>query len=194
MDAALADRVLRRRSAEVSTESLRRGAVADAAMAGIDETAALRAYGALGTLVETWSKAPRQVLARLHVLTARGLVDDASLGRPVAGADRLAVLSDVLAATSAPAVVVGSVVLGELLALDAFAPVSPVVGWAALRLTFVERGLDPKSLVMAEVDAGPAPLDSYRAGEMATWIGYVADAVVSGARETRAVCEAMRRG
>jgi hypothetical protein len=211
VDQALAQPVLRRRSAEVSAESVLRGAWAAARLSGSvatlddvrtgapsDEVArgALRAYADLGALTEAWARAPRQVLARLHVLAARDLVDEAALGRPVRGADRLDVLSDVLGATRAPAVVVAAVVLGEISALDPFPPSSQIVGWAAARLTFVTRGLDPESLVVPEVGALglDAPLDEYRAGDMAAWIRYVSRAVVDGASETRAICQALQRG
>jgi hypothetical protein len=211
VDQALGQPVLRRRSADVSAESVLRGAWAAARLSGSTATlddmragapsddvarGALRTYADLGNLAEPWARAPRQVLARLHVLAAHDLVDGAALGRPVRGADRLDVLSDVLAATRAPAVVVAAVVLGELSALDPFPPCSPIVAWAALRLTFVTRGLDPKSLVVPEVGAAAleAPLEAYRAGDMAAWLRYVSRAVVDGARETRAICQAMQRG
>lgn len=211
VDKVLAQQVLRRRSAEVSGESALRGAWAAARLSGsaadlaavrsgasgdVVALGALRAYAQLGSLSDTWTRAPRQVLARLHVLAARDLADAQALGRPAAGAERLDVLSDVLAVTRAPAVVVAAVALGEILALDAFAPVSPVVGWAAVRLTFIERGLDPKSLVMPELGAleSAAPLAAYRTGDLAGWIGYLAGAVLRGSTETLAVCEALRRG
>ena len=211
VDGALGQPVLRRRSADVSAESVLRGAWAAAQLSGSDVTldgvragapgdalarGALRAYADLGGLADTWARAPRQALARLHVLTARELVDDSALGRPVCGADRLDALSDVLAATRVPAVVIGAVVLGEITALDPFPPVSPVLGWAAVRLTFVTRGLDPKSLVVPEVGAvlREAPLGAYRRGDLVPWLRYVSAAVVDGARETRAICHALQRG
>ena len=75
-----------------------------------------------------------------------------------------------LATTSAPAVVVAAVVHGELLGLDAFAPASGVVARVAVRLTLIDRGLDPKSLVVVEAGhrelraAYDAALDGYRSG------------------------------
>ena len=211
VDQALAQPVLRRRSAEVSAESVLRGAWAAARLSGSTVTlddlragappddvvrGAVRAYAGLGGLADTWARAPRQALARLHVLAARDLVDETALGRPVRGADRIDVLSDVLAVTRAPAFVVAGVVLGEISSLDPFPPSSLIVGWAAVRLTFVTRGLDPKSLVVPEVGAAGhgAPLDAYRAGDVVRWLRYVARAVVDGARETRAICQALQRG
>jgi hypothetical protein len=211
VDQALAQPVLRRRSADVSAESVLRGAWAAGRLSGSrarlvdvragapsDELArgALRAYADLGNLTEAWARAPRQVLARLHVLAARDVVNEAALGRPVRGADRLDMLSDVLAATRVPAVLVAAVALGEISALDPFPPCSPIVGWAAVRLTFVTRGLDPRSLIVPEVGAVglDAPLEEYRDGDMATWVRYVSGAVAAGARETRAICQALQRG
>ena len=219
VDALLTNRVLRRRSADVSAESALRGAWASAWLAGsqvpLDDVrsgaaldhpvvqGALRVQSAIGALADTWTRAPRQALARLHALAAADLVDPALLGRPTGGAERLDMLVDVLGATSAPAVVVAGIVHGELLSLDAFAPVSGVVAMAAVRLTLVERGLDPKSLVV--VEAGhrelrteyDAALDAYRDGTpagLARWLGHCADAVVAGAREAMAICEAIARG
>jgi hypothetical protein len=222
VDGLLRHRMLRRRSNEVSAESALRGAWANAVLSGAPVQlsamragdvadpvvqGALRVSAELGQVAETWSVAPRQVLARLHLLAAADL--DAAperLGRPSGGqgvADRIDLLSRTLAATRAPAVVVGAVVAGELMALDAFAPVTTIVANAALRLTLVERGLDPKSLVVVEVGAlelrgeQPAVLAGYAAGTgagLAGWIAHVAEVVRLGARESVAMCEAMQRG
>ncbi|WP_250286071.1 hypothetical protein [Frankia sp. CiP1_Cm_nod2] len=43
---------------------------------------AIRLYAELGTLRGAWERAPRQALARMHVLVARGLIADIDLGRP----------------------------------------------------------------------------------------------------------------
>ena len=224
VDALLGNRVLRRRSADVSAESVLRGAWASAALSGgsaaqvaLDDVrsgaaagdplvlGALRAYGALAQLTDTWSRAPRQALARLHALAAADLVADPELlGRPAPGtAERLDTLATVLGVTSAPAVVVAGIVHGELLGLDAFAPVSGVVARAAVRLTLVERGLDPKALVVVEAGhrelgaAYPEALEAYREASpegIARWLVHCADAVVAGAQESRAICEALARG
>lgn len=220
VDAMVAHRTLRRRSSQVSAESALRGAWAAARLAGagveLDAVRAgdvaeprlqgsLRAYASLGALADTWTRAPRQALARLHVLAAADLVADRdTLGRPTgaAASSRLDVLASVLAATRAPALVVAAVVAGDVLVLDAFAPASVVVAHAALRLTLVERGLDPRSLAVPEVGAlesageRAAALAGFRAGTpegVAGWIGHVGDTLVLGARETVAICEAMGR-
>ncbi len=182
--------MLRRRSAEVSAESSLRGAWASAWLSGVelpledvrdgaasalsDPTlqGALRAMGALGSLADTWGRAPRQALARLHALAAADLTSSPDdLGRPTReAADRLDTLAAVLAATRAPAIIVAGIVHGELLSLSAFPPAAGVVARAAARLCLIDRGLDPKSLVVLESGhrdlAGEyaLALDAYRTG------------------------------
>src|SRR6185503_19694312 len=99
VDGLLGHRVLRRRSSDVSAESLLRGAWASAVLAGSPATLAeLRA----GT-------AEDPVLPRLHALAARGSAVESELGRPRPDpevAHRLDVLAEVLDRTTAPAVVV----------------------------------------------------------------------------------------
>ena len=159
----------------------------------------MRAQSAIGPLADTWTRAPRQALARLHTVAAADLLEADALGRPVGDTRRLDTLVDVLGVTSAPAVVVAAVVHGELLALDMFAPVSGIVARVAERLTLVERGLDPKSLVVLEVghrelrDGYYAALRAYADGDVARWLRHCADAVVVGAREATAICEAILR-
>jgi hypothetical protein len=220
VDTLLGNRVLRRRSADVSAESALRGAWASAWLAGREvELAevrsgaaaedpvvqgALRAQSVVGSLADTWTRAPRQALARLHALAAADLVPADELGRPRPGtAQRLDTLAQVLAETAAPAIVVAAIVHGEVLGLDAFAPASGVVARTAVRLTLVDRGLDPKSLVVVEAGhrelrvAYDEALDAYRTGTpggVATWIVHCADALEAGARETTAICEAIARG
>jgi hypothetical protein len=146
-------------------------------------------------------------LAKLHALAAADLVAEPDeLGRPTAApgvAQRLDTLAGVLGQTSAPAVVVAAIVHGELLTLDAFAPASGVVARVAVRLTLIERGLDPKSLVVVEAghrelgeeyDEAAAAYSTGTPAGIARWIGHCADAVVAGAIEATAICEAIARG
>src|SRR3954451_9184654 len=137
VDKVLGHRVLRRRSADVSAESLLRGAWASAALAGapasLEEVravtatdpvvqGALRVSTELATLAGAWTAAQRQALARLHALAATDLLPADQLGRPRPDrevAHRLDTLAEVLAVTKAPAVVVAAIVQGELLSLDA---------------------------------------------------------------------------
>ena len=222
VDSLIGNRTLRRRTADVSAESSVRGAWASAWLSGsefaLDDVrsgaataiadpvvqGALRAQAAIGQLADTWSHAPRQALARLHALAAADLVSDSSLlGRPAQpAAARLDVLAAVLAETSAPAVVLAAIVHGEILSLDAFAPASGVVARAAVRLILVDRGLDPKSLVVIEAghrelragyDAALADYQSGTVDGIGQWLRHCAAAVVAGAQEAVAICEALSR-
>ncbi|MER6174443.1 oxidoreductase [Streptosporangium sp. NPDC001681] len=233
VDRLYGHRVLRRKSPEVSARSALRGARASAALEGVDipldvipeatdpvVQGALRVSAELGRLGSTWRTAPRQVLARLHTLAASGLTKD--LGRPrataeapdplglgaapepqeaVARVDGLVQL--VTASSKAPALVLAAVVHAELAVLRPFGSADGLVARAAERLTLVEFGLDPKSLVAVEVghlELGPAygeGLRSYLSGTpegVAAWVRHCATAVTLGVREATAICEAMQRG
>ncbi|MEU4836247.1 oxidoreductase [Streptosporangium sp. NPDC023615] len=233
VDRLYGHRVLRRKSAEVSARSALRGARASAALEGVDVPleaipevtdpvvqGALRVSAELGRLGTTWRTTPRQVLARLHTLAAAGLAED--LGRPravaqapdplglgtapgpqeaVARVDGLVRL--VTTPSKAPALVLAAVVHAELAVLRPFGSADGVVARAAERLTLVEFGLDPKSLVAVEVghlELGPAyaeGLRSYLSGTpegVAAWVRHCASAVTLGVREATAICEAMQRG
>jgi hypothetical protein len=174
VDAALADPVLRRRGGQVAAEVGLRSAVASAALEGhpyeVEPVRAgtvtdpvvqgcLRVSLALDGLAPRWSTAPRQVLARLHVLAARGCpgVGEASLGRPVGlsagdGA-RLDALCDLVVGPTGgvPALLRAAVVHGELLALGAFAGPNGVLARAAARLTLIADGLDPRGVIPYDV-------------------------------------------
>ncbi|MCK9874321.1 hypothetical protein MXD59_00730 [Frankia sp. Ag45/Mut15] len=212
VDTLLRHRVLRRQSAEVTTEASLRAARASASLEGHDVSLDLlrqhlqdansdipgdpastsdpvstsgidpalpvvlgtvRLYGELGILAPAWERAPRQALARMHVLLGRGVLPDELLGRPrpdAGGPDlmdplrlgpppstmeasvRLDGLTRLLVApTTAPAIVVAGVVHGELLALRPFGVLDGVIARAAARLVLVSRGLDPKALTATDV-------------------------------------------
>jgi hypothetical protein len=130
-------------------DAVRAGTVTDPVLQG-----ALRVSGALDGLAATWSRAPRQVLARLHVLAARDVVPADVLGRPItdpAVATRLDALATVITTTSVPAMVVAAVVHGELLALSPFAGPSGVVARGAARLALISGGFDPRGLLAMDV-------------------------------------------
>ncbi|ONH58657.1 hypothetical protein CcI49_20810 [Frankia sp. CcI49] len=140
---------------------------------------AVRLYAELGTLSSAWERAPRQALARMHVLAGRGLLPDEVLGRPrvdvrgpgaavgtaeLAGpwgeprvsamemSVRLDGLTAVLTApTRAPAIVVAAIIHGELLAIRPFGVLDGIIARAAARLVLISRGLDPKALVATDV-------------------------------------------
>jgi hypothetical protein len=166
---------------------------------------ALRVAAEVGALQATWQRAPLQAVARLHALAAAGQVPDDELGRPAgAAAPRLASLGQLLTTTDAPALVVAAVAHAELVTSGAFAVGAGVVGRAASRLTLVTRGLDPSAVSVPEVghvelgrEVYLDALEGYRTGGadgIAAWLVHCAEAVVLGAREGVAICEAIQRG
>jgi Fic family protein len=236
VDRLLGHRILRRRGPEVSAESALRGARASALLEGAPTFSledvrggevtdplvqgALRVSASLGSLAGPWRTAPRQVLARLHVLAASpggsgevgrprsgaAAVDPLELGSPPSPSEvaaRLSSLSDLLTSpTSAPAVVVAAVTHGELLALRPFGEADGIVARAAVRLTLIDRGLDPKSLAVPEVghvelaSAYRTAMLAYVSGTpegVAQWVRHCAEALVLGSRDALAVCEAFTR-
>ncbi len=201
---------------DVPLDLVRRGEATDPVSQG-----ALRALAEAARLGRTWRTAPRQVLARLHAVAAIGLADEQELGRPRQGptgsdplklgtapraqeaAARIEALSDLVTGVGeAPALVLGALVHAELVAVRPFGVVDGLVARTAERLTLMEFGLDPKSLVAVEVghaelgDAYPENLRGYLEGTpdgVAAWVRHCATAVVLGAREATAVCEALSR-
>jgi hypothetical protein len=221
IDRLLAHRLMRNRSAEVSMESALRGARASAALDGVDVPLAelragavddpvvqgsLRVSVGLGSMVETWSRAPGQVLARLHVLAAADLVDRSALGRPAphAGPRLAGLFGLVTVETTIPAVLVAALVHGELAAMAPFGSADGVVARAAARLTGITRGLDPKAVSVPEVgfaelgrEAYAAALAGYASGEregLAGWLVHCCRATEHGAVEGLAIAEAILRG
>jgi len=221
VDRLLVHRVLRRQIPAVAAESTLRGARAAAALSGVDipltelrsseatdpvVRGAVRAYAALGPMVATWTRAPGQVLARLHALAAADLVPADELGRPQARPEldqRLSGLGQLVSeATATPAVVLAGVVHGELAGLAAFGTADRVVALAAARLTLRSRGLDTNAVSVPEVgvlDSG-ADYDRLLAGfvsgsaeGLAAWLRWWAEAVALGATEGLAICEALAR-
>jgi hypothetical protein len=193
IDALLRDRGLRPTTPETTSEALLRGARASAGLEGdeYDEAGAVRLSTELLGLLPVWRSSPLQALARMHTLAARGLVDDADLGRPVQGGDRLADLARrVTAPTEAPALAVAALVHAEVVATQPFVTGSGVVARAAERLVLVERGVDPASVTVPEAGhraAGPgyaAAVDGYRARGRAgvqQWLLHCATAYARGA-------------
>lgn len=194
IDVLLRDRGLRRTGPEVTSESLLRGARASATLEGgegYDEGGPVRLSTELLGLLPVWRRSPLQALARMHVLAARGYVDDADLGRPVQGADRLGDLaSRITVPTAAPALAVAAVVHAEILATQAFVHGNGVVARAAERLVLVDRGVDPASVTVPEAghlasrQAYAALTQSYRDGDGAAvrqWLLHCAAAYAKGA-------------
>ncbi len=217
VDKLLGHRALRRTSGPVSAESVLRGARASAALEGaeygLEEVragtvtdplvqGALRVGGGIGQLVDTWERAPRQALAKLHVLAAAGMVEEAELGRPSASpeiAARLDGLAGLIAGgTEVPAVIVAAVVHGELLTMAPFAGPNGLVARAAARLTLVTRGLDVKAVSVPESGHfARSPEYVGAAGAYATgtpdgvrsWLKHCCAAVALGADEGLLICE-----
>ncbi|WP_181764833.1 oxidoreductase [Streptomyces albidus (ex Kaewkla and Franco 2022)] len=187
--------------------------------------AALRATAESGQLLDVWRQSPLRVLARLHLVVAGGGASDETVGRPrldgepvtgpglrpepSAEASEVAVRLDGLAqivveGTGAPALVLASVVHGELATLQPFGSYNGLVARAAERIVLVGSGLDPKSICPAEAghaelgrEAYELALAGYATGTpegVAAWIAHCGSAVGLGARETTAVCEALQRG
>ncbi|MEV4275880.1 oxidoreductase [Actinoplanes xinjiangensis] len=208
VDAAHRHRALRRHGGQVAAEASLRAAVASAALEGntydLDEVrggtvtdpvvqGALRVAESLPGLVDLWPRAPRQVLAKLHVLAARGVVHDHDLGRLISGAERIDALAGLVAGNeTTPPMLLAAVVHAELITLRPFAGPAGVVARAAARLTLTARGFDPRGLVMVEVghqNREPEYLGS--AGAYATgtpdgvrsWLRHYAAAVTVGAEE-----------
>ena len=157
-------------------------------------------------MTDTWTRAPGQVLARLHVLAATDLADPADLGRPhgQAGPRLTGLFSVITGSSTTPAVVLAGVVHGELAALAPFGTQDGVVARAAGRLMGITRGLDPKAVSVPEVgfaelgrDAYAEALAGYRSGELAGvagWLVHCARATEHGATEGLAICESLLRG
>jgi hypothetical protein len=218
-DAAMRNRALRRSGGPVAAEVSLRSAVASAALEGhgydreevrsglvTDPVlqGALRVSAALDGLAGTWSTSPRQVLARLHTLAARGSVTDDELGRPTgdaAVAARLDGLTSLVVAPGAgPVLLRAAVVHGELLALRAFAGPNGVVARAAGRLTLMAGGLDPRGLLAVDVGhLAREPEYLGAAGAFATgtpdglrsWLRHYAAAVEVASAELTDVCSAL---
>jgi hypothetical protein len=208
IDAALRHRALRRHGGRVAAEVSLRAAVASAALEGhpydLDEVrggtvtdpvvqGALRVAEGAGGPADQWLRAPRQVLARLHVLAARDVVPPGELGRPATGADRIDALTGLLTGPEPGSpLLLAAVVHAELLTLRPFAGPAGVVARAAARLTLIARGVDPRGLIAAETGhLARQPEYVGASGAYATgtpdgvrsWLRHYAAAVTAGAVE-----------
>lgn len=219
---------MRSRAADIVAASALTGARDSAALdgadtplqvvrAGLDDSplgravaAALALTAAVPGQLDTWTRAPLQVLAHLHALAARGFEDDECLGRPRSDSDvvdalhlgelpgptevaeRLVGLAEVLASpTRAPAVLVAAIAHGELLALRPFRWGSGLIARASVRLVLASRGVDPDLLSCPEAGmlslgrtSYVASLRAYRSGEpagVAEWIAWHCSAIGYGA-------------
>jgi hypothetical protein len=214
-DAALAHRVLRpgtARAGRIATEVTLRDAVASAALEGSSHDLAAARAGAvtdpvlqgalrmgaeLVGLAPRWLRTPPQVLTRLHILAARGVVADLGRPAPSGGTARLLALTSVLGSAT-PALLRAAVVHGELLALRAFEGPNGLVARGAGRLTLIAAGLDPRGLLPVAVGhVGRQPEYLGAAGAYATgtrdglraWIKHCSAAVVEAASELSRICD-----
>jgi hypothetical protein len=133
------------------------------------------------------------VLAKLHVLAARGVVPADDLGRLTGGAERIDALATLVAGNDrTPPLLLAAVVHAELITLRPFAGPAGLVARAAARLTLINRGFDPRGLVAVEVghqQREPEYVGS--AGAYATgtpdgvrsWLRHYAAAVTTAADE-----------
>ncbi len=210
VDGALRHPALRRSGGRVAAEIGLRAATASAALEGhgypLDDVragtvtdpvvqGALRVSQELDGLATLWRKVPRQVLARVHVLSARDCVAAADLGRPQdpATAPRLGALFDLLTRTDGtPVLLVAAVVHAELATLRAFAGPNGVLARAAARLTLVAGGLDPRGLIAPELGhlarepEYVGALGAYATGTpdgLRSWFRHYATAVSAAAAE-----------
>jgi hypothetical protein len=219
MDGLLREPALRRRRGEVRAAARIHSAWASAALAGSDITidefeppfaddvsgrlaqAALHAGSEVGTLAETWRRAPLQALARLHTVAAATSAPADELGRPRSDpgvSERLTTLAESVATTSVAGVIVSAVVHGELMTVRPFGTVDDIVARAAARVVLVQRGVDPDAIAVPEmglldlgVDAYQAAIRDYASGEangLARWITFHAAAVQRGASFARSLC------
>ncbi len=179
-------------------EEVRDGLVTDPVVQG-----ALRVSRSLDGLSGQWLRAPRQVLARLHVLASRGTISDDELGRPrvdpviSARLDALAgLVVDGARDSERSTLLLAAIVHGELLALAPFAGPSGVVARGAARLALVAGGLDPRGLLGVDIGhLARRPEYVGAAGAFATgtpdgvrsWLKHYATAVTLAAAEVTAV-------
>lgn len=240
---------LRRRIPEAAAEARVRGATAsaelDGARLGLDIVRDIMrgastwheppdpvervAKGAVAVVAESehaigiLSRAPSQVLARLHVAAAGAILPPEALGRPRDDGEecrelaelgpapsasearaRLLGVTDLLAAPDrAPTLVVAALVHGEIASSRPFLAGNGMVARALERIILQAGGLDPTGVVVPEAGhlrSGPAYLGSliaYGEGTMrglTMWISHCATAIELGAREGADVADAVLAG
>lgn len=180
INAVLWRRDIRANAEEVATTSMRTGARDSAAVEGADLVdvddspmgrvlaSSIAVTAEAMRLDEMWPKAPAQVFARLHAVTAHGFSDADQLGRPRATDDpddplhiggvvpaavivgRMQQLSDVVVQAELPALLEAAIVHGELMALRPFQWGSGLVARASIRTVVRARGLDPSCFTTPE--------------------------------------------
>jgi len=181
IDAVLWRRDIRAAANDVATASIERGARASATIDGADLVmpddspmgrilgSTLLLTSSIQSQVDTWGKAPLQVIAHLHALTASGFAPADCLGRPRTSdvADDplkmgplpevsslapglMALSSLVTKRTDLPALLTAAFVHNEILWLRPFTWGSGLIGRALVRCVMAERGLDPSPFTIPE--------------------------------------------
>ncbi|MDD2858487.1 MAG: hypothetical protein PHU75_07415 [Candidatus Nanopelagicales bacterium] len=197
IDAVLWRRDIRAAANEVAAASSERGARASATIDGadvvvVDDSPMGRVLGSARMLteavpgqVDTWGKAPLQVIAHLHALASTGFEPAETLGRPRATDEAddplrigqlpatsalapglMALSSLVTRRADLPGLLTAALVHHEILWLRPFAWGSGLVGRALVRCVLADRGLDPSLFTIPEhgfVESGrPAYVQAIR--------------------------------
>ncbi|MFA7323797.1 MAG: hypothetical protein WC005_05505 [Candidatus Nanopelagicales bacterium] len=212
IDAVLWRRDVRAAANEVAAASAERGARASATIDGadivvVDDSPMGRVLGsalmlteAIPSQVDTWGRAPLQVIAHLHALASSGFEPAETLGRPRSGEEAddalrigslpgtsalapglMALSSLVTRRTDLPGLLTAALVHHEILWLRPFTWGSGLVGRSLVRCVLAERGLDPSLFTIPEhgiVESGrPAYVQAIRNYGSGTLDG-VAESVV----------------
>jgi hypothetical protein len=197
VDVVLRDRGHRRVTRNESARALLEAASASAELTGDSERwlpGTVRLYAELTDLAALVRVAPGQVLARAHLLLARGLVADNLLGRlrgDAAVAERMADLTSVLTMpTQASGVVVGAVAHAEIAVVSPFGSGDAVVARAVEHMVLISAGVDPYGLISCETGHRADPegyaeaLRQYRdegALGVRAWLQHCASSLARGA-------------
>lgn len=191
-----------------SVELRRDGDFDDPVLAGAMRVAQALDGESLEQLTSVFRRAPAQAFARLHMLAAADLIDDAEeLGRPRAASEvatRLDLLAQLITGgTTVGAPILAAVVHGELLSMHAFRTANGIVARAAARLVCTSTGLDPHNLGVPEVTWLRRVADyrtlsedfgSGRPEALRDWIVFCCEALSSGAAEAKSIADAARSG
>jgi len=223
IDELLWRRDIRAAAAEVTAASRIQGARDSAAMEGADIAAAENSpmgrvlaaaqaiTGEVPAVVDTWTNAPLQALARLHSVVAFGQVTPEQLGRPrLAGeapddplnlgpapdntALRLTLLADLVAdSTDVPALAVAAIAHAELAGARPFVWGSGLVGRAVVRVVLAARGVDPSLFSVPEagmMNLGRPlyvrALRAYESGSVDEYLVWFCQAIELGAQRASA--------
>lgn len=177
--------------------------VADRPLAGALRVADLLATSRRAPLTAVLSRAPLQLLAKLHTAASKGDPDLTTAGVPVSAdaARRLQDISGMLQGNrTIPGAVMYAVVVGELLALEPFSSDNLAVACAMGRLVAMGRGLDPHGLAVPEVyfyrhqtefRETIGAVRSGAAGATAQWLRFACAALVAGAAEAQSIADTL---